>query len=173
MHFICVWLVLVWLTANNRKDGMCDIDDQNHCGPKSISLNHYSDVIMSRMASQIASLTIVHSTVNSRRRRKKTSKLHITGLCDPCHHMTIRSLSPYDVTRPQCVKMSCCGLAYLWTQIIVFMTSCPIKQDLQQVRTIQTHDPDWQSSTVPKWNFRRRHQYTPCWPHSACGFGNY
>ena len=41
---------------------------------------HYSDVIMDAMASQITSLTIVYSTVYSRRRSKKTSKLRVTGL---------------------------------------------------------------------------------------------
>ena len=41
---------------------------------------HYSDVIMSVMASQITSLTIVYSTVYSRCRSKKTSKLRVTGL---------------------------------------------------------------------------------------------
>ena len=40
--------------------------------------SHYSGVIMSAMASQITSLTIVYSTVYS----KKTPKLRITGLCD-------------------------------------------------------------------------------------------
>ena len=43
---------------------------------------HYSDVIMSVVASQITSLTIVYSTVYSRRRSKKTSKLRVTGLCE-------------------------------------------------------------------------------------------
>ena len=43
---------------------------------------HYNDVIMRAMASQITSLTIVYSTVYSRRRSKKTSKLRVTGLCD-------------------------------------------------------------------------------------------
>ena len=42
---------------------------------------HYNDIIMSSMASQITSLTIVYSTIYSRRRSKKTSKLHVTGLC--------------------------------------------------------------------------------------------
>ena len=37
---------------------------------------------MSAMASQITSLTIVSSTVYSRRRWKKTSKLRVTGLCE-------------------------------------------------------------------------------------------
>ena len=39
---------------------------------------HYSDVIMSAMASQIISLTNFYSM----RRSKKTSKLRVTGLCD-------------------------------------------------------------------------------------------
>ena len=43
---------------------------------------HYNDVIMSTMASQITSLIIVCSTVYSRRRSKKTSKLRFTGLCE-------------------------------------------------------------------------------------------
>ena len=34
------------------------------------------------MASQITSLTIVYSTVYSRHRSKKTSKLRVTGLCE-------------------------------------------------------------------------------------------
>ena len=44
-------------------------------------LVHYNDVIMGMMASQITSLMIVYSTIYSRRRLKKTSKLRITGLC--------------------------------------------------------------------------------------------
>ena len=42
---------------------------------------HYNDVILSAMASQITSLTIVCWTIYSRRRSKKTSKLCVTGLC--------------------------------------------------------------------------------------------
>ena len=46
------------------------------------SQNHYSDVIMIMMASQITRLTIVHSTLYwFRHRLKKTSKLRVTGLC--------------------------------------------------------------------------------------------
>ena len=41
---------------------------------------YYSDVIISEMASQITSLTIVYATVYSGR-SKKTSKLRVTGLC--------------------------------------------------------------------------------------------
>ena len=43
---------------------------------------HYNEVIMSAMASQITSLTIVYSTVHSRCRSRKTSKLRVTGLCE-------------------------------------------------------------------------------------------
>ena len=42
---------------------------------------HYNNVIMSAMASQIDSLTIVYSTVYSWCRSKKTSKLRVTSLC--------------------------------------------------------------------------------------------
>ena len=45
-----------------------------------ISYTHYSDVIMSAMASQITSLKIAYSTVYSEE-DKKTSKLRATGLC--------------------------------------------------------------------------------------------
>ena len=45
-----------------------------------ISCKHCNDVIISVMASQITGLMIVYSTINSRHRSKKTSKLHITGL---------------------------------------------------------------------------------------------
>ena len=47
-----------------------------------LSKPHYSGVIMSTMASQITSLTMVYLTVYSRRRSKKTSKLRVTGLCE-------------------------------------------------------------------------------------------
>ena len=47
-----------------------------------VLLIHYNDVIMSAMASQITSLAIVYSTVYSRRRSKKTSKLRVTGVCE-------------------------------------------------------------------------------------------
>ena len=49
---------------------------------KPINLVHYDDVIMSAMASQITSLTIVCSLFYSRGRTKKTSKLRVTGLCE-------------------------------------------------------------------------------------------
>ena len=48
----------------------------------SLFAGHNNDVIISTIASQITSLTIVHSTVYPRRRSKKTSKLHVTGLCE-------------------------------------------------------------------------------------------
>ena len=45
-------------------------------------MSHYNDVTVSAVASQITSLPIVYSTVYSRRRSKKTSKLRVTGLCE-------------------------------------------------------------------------------------------
>ena len=44
-----------------------------------LSINHYSDVIM--VTSQITSLIIVYSTGHSGTDQRKTSKLHVTGLC--------------------------------------------------------------------------------------------
>ena len=50
-----------------------------HLAKKDIN-NHYIDVIMTTVASQITSLTVVYSIVYSGR-SKKTSKLRVTGLC--------------------------------------------------------------------------------------------
>ena len=47
-----------------------------------MSTIYYSDVILSAMASQINSLTIVYSTLWFRCRSKKTSKLRVTGPCE-------------------------------------------------------------------------------------------
>ena len=44
-------------------------------------VTHYNNGIMSAMASQTTSLTIVYSHVYPRRWLKKTSKLRVTGLC--------------------------------------------------------------------------------------------
>ena len=44
-------------------------------------LNHYADVIMGPIASQITSLTIVYSIVYSDADQKNLSKLRVTGLC--------------------------------------------------------------------------------------------
>ena len=46
------------------------------------TMRHCNDVIMNTMACQIHSLTIVYSTVYSRHRSKKTSKLCVTGICE-------------------------------------------------------------------------------------------
>ena len=43
---------------------------------------------MDAMASEINGLVIVYSTVYSRRRSKKTSKLRVTGLCEGNSAMT-------------------------------------------------------------------------------------
>ena len=51
-------------------------------------ITHYNDVMMSALASQITSLTIVYSTVYSRRRSKKTSKIRVNGHCEGNSPMT-------------------------------------------------------------------------------------
>ena len=61
---------------------------------------------MSAMAFQITSLTIIYSTIYSRHRSKKTSKLHITGLCEgkspgpvnsPHKGPVTRKMFPFDI----------------------------------------------------------------------------
>ena len=49
-------------------------DALGHCDAKALTVNvltHYNDVIMGAMASQITSLTIVYSTINSGADKKK------------------------------------------------------------------------------------------------------
>ena len=54
---------------------------------------HYNDVIMSVMASQITSLTVVYSTVYSG--AHQTSKLRVTGFCEGNSPITGAHLSSY------------------------------------------------------------------------------
>ena len=56
---------------------------------------HYDDVIMGAIASQITSLTIVYSTVYS----KKISKLRLTGLCAGNSPGPVNSPHKWPVTR--------------------------------------------------------------------------
>ena len=49
---------------------------------QSVAIIHYNDVMMTAMTSQITSLTVVYSTVYSRRRSKKTSKLRVASRCE-------------------------------------------------------------------------------------------
>ena len=63
-----------------------------------LKLCHYNDVIMSAMASQITSLTIVYSNV-LRRKSKKTSKLRVIGICAGIHRWPVNSPHKGPVTR--------------------------------------------------------------------------
>ena len=73
--------VLCWPSSHIKIKPFVTIFHNFGCiTPKSIL--HYNDVIMSAMASQITSITIIYSTVYSRHRSKKTSKLRVTGLCE-------------------------------------------------------------------------------------------
>ena len=61
---------------------------------------HYNGVVMSAMTFQITSLTVVDSTVYSRRRSKKTSKLRVTGhgnrWISPYKGPITRKMFPFD-----------------------------------------------------------------------------
>ena len=59
----------------------CALDYRVFCVLRLVTDNHYNEVIMTTVASQITSLTIVYSIRLFRRRSKKTSKLRVTGLC--------------------------------------------------------------------------------------------
>ena len=65
------WIHALYYRIGKRNDSTKRFKDMPY---------HYSDVIMTTIASQITSLTIVYSTVYSGR-SKKTSKLRATGLC--------------------------------------------------------------------------------------------
>ena len=67
---------------------------------------HYNDVIMATIASQITSITIVYSTVYSGADKKKTSKLHVTGLCDGNSPLTVNSPHKESVTRKMFLLMT-------------------------------------------------------------------
>ena len=54
---------------------------------------------MSTTVSQITSRTIVCSTVYSRRRSKKTSKVRVTGLCEGIHRWPVNSPHKGPITR--------------------------------------------------------------------------
>ena len=69
-----LWLMLI----HRRLDQMTNAP--LYLRPKQNTWHHYYDLIMGVMASQITSLMIVYSTVYSRHRSKKTSKLHLTDL---------------------------------------------------------------------------------------------
>ena len=64
---------------------LCNDNDNVHVLQKCLTsgnrFRHYSDVIMGTMASEITSVTIVYSTVNSSADQRKKSKLRATGLC--------------------------------------------------------------------------------------------
>ena len=58
-------------------------------------VTHYSNVIMSAIASQIIGVSIVYPTIFSRADRKKTSKLRVTGLYEGNPPVT-RKMFPFD-----------------------------------------------------------------------------
>ena len=82
-YFFTIFMLTLRLRQNDRHVAdqitKCIISNANYVLIKCSF--HYNDVIMSTMASQVTKLTIVYSTVYSRRRSKKTSKLRVTGLC--------------------------------------------------------------------------------------------
>ena len=63
------------------------------------NLEHYNDVIMGTMASQMTSLTIVYSTAYSDADQRKHQKHRVTGLCagnSPHKWPVTRKMFPFD-----------------------------------------------------------------------------
>ena len=69
------------------------------CSAKTVGICHYNDVIMSAMASQITSLTIVYSTVYSRRRSKKHQRSASLAFVGGIHRGPVNSPNKGPVTR--------------------------------------------------------------------------
>ena len=73
-----------------------------HCVETVCSENdflYYSDVMMSMMAFQITSLTIIYSIVDSYADQRKTSKLRVTGFVRGIHRWPVNSPHKWPVTR--------------------------------------------------------------------------
>ena len=103
--------------------------------PKFYAILHYSDVIMSAMASQISGVSIIYSTVCLGNIFKETSKFHVTGLCEGNSPVTDELpaqrtsnaemfsfddviMSPDDNGNSGYVYFMChAWLAWLWTNI--------------------------------------------------------
>ena len=64
-----------------------------------VDVCHYSNVIMSAMASQITGVSMVCSTVCPGAGQKKTSKLRVTGLLGGIHRRPVNSPNKGPVTR--------------------------------------------------------------------------
>ena len=97
--------------ANYRDSGFCWKEFHDlivhlmKIGSGMHAFSHYNGVIMSAMASQTTNLMIVYSTVYSRHKSKKTSKLRVTGLCEgnspvngefPTQWPVTRKMFPFD-----------------------------------------------------------------------------
>ena len=80
-----------------------------------INKEHYNDVIMSELTSEITSLTRILLNGLFRPRSNKTSKLRVTGLCEGVHRGPVNSPHRGPVTRKifpfDDVIMDKCGVA--------------------------------------------------------------
>ena len=74
-----------------------------HQNSLNLNMLHYSDAIVSAMASQITGVLIVHSTVCSGADGRKHKKFRVTGLCEgnspvTCEIPTQRAREPENVS---------------------------------------------------------------------------
>ena len=118
------------------------------------TLHHYNDVIISTIASQITSLTVVYSTVYSRHRSKKTSKLRATGLCVGNSPGPVNSPHKGPVTR-KCFHLMTLSLS--WAKSDIWRRNCNRKKCLQNSEITGTQSnihnlwwTNWSSITCEK-----------------------
>ena len=114
---------------------------------------HYSDVIMSVMASQITSLTIVSSTIYSgtdqRKQQSYTSLAFVWGIHrgpvnSPHKRPVTRKISPFDdviMSLQQCL----CGLTSKWGVLFNIMTTnlCTLHHTIPAGQYNQWYPPCW------------------------------
>ena len=154
------------------------------------SIFHYNEVIMSAMASQITSLTIVYSTIYSgadqRKHQSSTSLAFVWGIhrwpVNSPHKRSVKQkMFPFDdVIMLFCVLHCCCCCIcsnILWCTILLWYPSVlPTTKAWVSINLVYwpvTCSPCQQSSwgqhgahlglTGPRW--------APCWPHELCYLG--
>ena len=115
-YHVLLKLCVNWNTYYHQRFYKCLLIDisSTHITRFQMKCIHYNDVIISAIASQITSLTIVYLTVYSDADKKKTPKLHVTDLYEgnspvtselPTQRPSNAEMIPVDdVIMGKCVK---------------------------------------------------------------------
>ena len=100
---------------------------------------HYNDVIMSTMASQITSLTIVYSTVYSHADQRKHQSSASLAFVRGIHRGPVNSPHKWPVTR----KM------FPFDDVIIFVVIIVPADDLSAIRCTSNLHIQWWQNSVP------------------------